>query len=583
MKRGLLASSQQLGTATLRSYGAMVDKVAQAPGVFDGLCLMALCAGVALMVATMIWAAMYFVQSDPLGGAEVPAKERKARARRLLAAIQAEEDYKAPDPVDPEAVDRDTKEIEYEAKLLFAKAATQLMPLVERADGARGRASGRIMSLSDHAKQHLKKELLDAAEETLEALDLKQGRKLLHESVSGVADSIRLPSPAVVTAGVLAPFQLQIFRLWNWINFLLFAAICGLLLWAAITDTMDFPRCDVPGLYAWVWLSAAVCLILVVVRGVLLVEVEVNAAKYASIRDAATEVVAQAKEQRDRGEISEGEYARQIAVQYLSLSGKGLMLWDEISWSSTSSALLVGIALFLVLGLAGLGLTAWYLVMPGRVALNPGDPSTTGLFCGAGHVVLAARIMAVVYLLFFMLFFANFLAASWSVCLRRRATAEGTVKLAQSLDQRTGVPLIGPLMHAFLVRSTVDRASLRAADLEIQTSLLAAEQQQVEAEKVALQADLEAKDQAVAALREQLEAAQDVGSAAQLERAQGDLEAKSKDMMDTVGKIAEPATKAQKFTDERVDDISEVATGLKSVMDVKFVADLLASSKKKGR
>mmetsp|Transcript_59948 Transcript_59948/g.160577 ORF Transcript_59948/g.160577 Transcript_59948/m.160577 type:complete len:260 (+) Transcript_59948:1067-1846(+) len=259
------------------------------------------------------------------------------------------------------------------------------------------------------------------------------------------------------------------------------------------------------------------------------------------------------------------------------------MLWDEISWSSTSSALLVGIALFLVLGLAGLGLTAWYLVMPGRVALNPGDPSTTGLFCGAGHVVLVARIMAVVYLLFFMLFLANLFAASCSVCLRRRATAEGTVKLAQSLDRRTGVPLIGPLMHAFLVRSTVDRASLRAADLEIQTSLLAAEQQEIDAEKAALQADLDAKDQAVAALREQLEAVQDAAGAAQLERAQGDLEAKSKDMMDTVHQITEPASKAQKFTDERVDDIAEVATGLKSVTEVQFVADLIAASKKKGR
>jgi hypothetical protein len=322
---------------------------------------------------------------------------------------------------------------------------------------------------------------------------------------------------------------------------------------------------------------------LVLIRGALMAEVEVNSAKYSSIRNAATQVVAQARVQRDGGEISDHEYARQIVVQYLALAGKGLMLWDEVSWSSTSHALLVGIVLFLVLGLVGLGLTAWFLVMPGQVALRPGDPSITGLFCGAARVVLVARITAVVFGGLFFLLLANQFAASCTVCFRRRPTAEFIVKLSRGLDNISGVPVAGPLMHAFLVRSSVDRVSLTAADLEIQAALLSAEQAQIDCERAALCSEVDSTEQLICGCREQLMAAVDPALVVKLSQAQDALESKSKDMMQAVHRVAEPVDKAHTFTDERIDDLSEVATGLKKFTEVKFVADLIAASKNKKR
>mmetsp|Transcript_9120 Transcript_9120/g.21861 ORF Transcript_9120/g.21861 Transcript_9120/m.21861 type:complete len:626 (+) Transcript_9120:98-1975(+) len=569
-----------------KSWFAEFDKtlktfVTQHQDLLDNLCLAAvICAGVVLL-ATIAWVVLYFTvkRTDPLDQPHevVPIPSKKAMIKAQLAAIAAEEQAEddaldaeiaqmsTGDDRTPEEVEVDMRIAELEAKKLIAGGVARLIPVVRRVSSVKAALEDRLEGVKKGSAEFLRKELMDSAVEVVDALAVKGTRPLLDKDWPTLAKSWNLPSMGVILSGLAAPAQLQMFKWTNLSVLLVFSVLFAVLLWAAIADTLAYPTCDIPTAYWWIWAQVITIFILVLVRSILAAQVEVDLWYWESRCQRAKTEFQQIMQDRASGKIGELEYVRQLIVHNMAQSAYALMLWDDIGNSPLSWALLVGIIFFLVVGFWGFVLMVGWMVVPGQVAFAPEAEGRAELFCGAWRIVLVARIFSIVLSVFLFFFLLNVISGTTSVMLQSRSFGLSMLEKSEQVDKKLGgFPVFSTMVKSFLLRENVDNLAIKKNEAKLAEALLATQTKKLDSDLASAEADYEANQAAIAALKQQLaDAPMHPRLKAKIQKFERDLK---KDMEQWQTKVVDviPPPKSidpiKDAVDEGIDQLASAAT-----------------------
>mmetsp|Transcript_22970 Transcript_22970/g.55648 ORF Transcript_22970/g.55648 Transcript_22970/m.55648 type:complete len:886 (-) Transcript_22970:115-2772(-) len=549
-------------------------------GVTTTVCLVALILGCLVLLGTAIWAGLYYVLlgENPLekSDEEVSRLNKKKWCRRQLALIAAEEAAERErallakrlgldDERDPDAVMVDMRIAELEAKEMVLTTVSRVMPVIKKVDKMKSTIDNRMNAVKTGSMQLLATEVVGTATDVLDALEIKGANRLLKLDFNW-----KLPPAEIVIAGLFAPIQLQAFRWANWMAVVIFVGILTLLMWAALGDSIEMLRCDVVGLYVWVWLQLVACLVLVASRCILAGQTEINVQRLSVLREAQGVELQEILRKKRAGTLTDLEYVRHIILFLIARSGHELMLWDDIANSRLSYALFLAIAVFVAVGIYGFVLMLMYFFVPGKVSVVPGDG---GLVCGAWRCVLALRIFCVIFAVFFMLFLVNLVTGLVCVLARNRRICLFVLRCTQLIDRFLGgFPMFSTFTKAFILRDSVEGLGLKNAEAEYRNATLQQKGKEIETEYERACREYEENQAELAELRAKIGAIPVHPKVkARIAAFQATYKSGLVDLQERVSGYfprQEDIDPLQGSFDEHIETFADIATGIRSVREV---------------
>ncbi|CAE7760711.1 unnamed protein product, partial [Symbiodinium sp. CCMP2456] len=377
------------------------------------------------------------------------------------------------------------------AKTLAQSVAQRIGPKLAKGQAVRGILESRLYQFPDKAKTFVLNELNSTAGAVMRAIEAEEAMILLDLDK---ALSSNFPPISMLLAGLISPTLLNIsmsaLRMQNTLVVLPVLLLCGWAMW------QDYgAACSIPTMTMWVKAQVMMALVLGVSNG--MVAWKISQGKTAL--DVKTErLQRRIKEAQASGNPGVGQL-RELFVCNSVLIQEALLLEDEVKASIWFNA--SGVASVLWLGMT---LWTWVLVfgwtfVPGITAFDQAAQHNAN-YCGAWATVLAARITAILAVLFLVvniLTVCNWLA---TVFITSDAFAQSMLKKACEIDrQALGFPVAQLLVKAMLLRG-------RSETLGAKLSLAESAKADLEKEKLDLQSQLNSLETQISARVAEVEA-----------------------------------------------------------------------------
>jgi len=424
----------------------------------------------------------------------LPSKS-KGTAEQLVVDGKSEEAQEAPVPeVLGEALQQGEaamQDFESLAKTLAQSVAQRIGPKLAKGQAVRGILESRLYQFPDKAKTFLLNELNSTAGAVMRAIEAEEAMILLDLDK---ALSSNFPPMSVLLAGLISPTLLNIsmsaLRMQNTLVVLPVLVLCGWAMW------QDYgAECSIPTMTMWVKVQVLMALVLGVSNG--MVALKISQGKKAL--DVKTErLQRRIKEAQSSGNPGVGQL-RELFVCNSVLIQEALLLEDEVKASIWFNA--SGVASVLWLGMT---LWTWVLVfgwtfVPGITAFDKAAQHNAN-YCGAWATVLAARITAILAVLFLIVNILTVLNWLATVLVASDAFAQSMLKKAREIDrQALGFPVAQLLVKAMLLRG-------RSETLGAKLSLAESHKAALEKEKLELQSQLNSLETQISARVAEVEA-----------------------------------------------------------------------------
>mmetsp|Transcript_1990 Transcript_1990/g.4531 ORF Transcript_1990/g.4531 Transcript_1990/m.4531 type:complete len:638 (+) Transcript_1990:112-2025(+) len=571
------------------------------------ICLLAILSALALVIVTALWAKAYFLAQieDVTALPTATVEDKKKFVRQQLSLIKAEECWEeesarraaeaeiaaqkaAEEEPPPEDIEYELRLAEFQGKLVVATTVSKALPFVTKVVNAREEAQKKRLAAYENSVQLLRKQAHQSVVSVLDSLRLTR----LHDSKW----KWTLPAPHDMVAGAMAPYQMEVFRWFNYFSLFVFVCFLGFLAYAAIADTVQPDgECSIPGLLAWGWTIVVVVFVLVLARIVFAVQTESNLSRLSAFKKQDDEKYAHIDQ------LPQAEQLKLSALRAMTISGRALLLWDEIANSKLTFVLLLGILAFGAVGIWGIVLAVMSIDMAAlsgaataagasagqRVAQAQADaPDATletglslamwamtgnhqgrqGLVCGYTNLVFAVRLFSFLFVLGSGLFMLLAVTAVFAILRQTGAIGMPMLSVGRGIDSSFGgLPIATTLVKALYAREEVDPLQEQASLTKKSVADLTKEVAALEAEKDALQAESEKEEAAIASLNEQISAVTlDPRLQVRVEGMHGEMEKGMEDFRHQVEQTIPPSKVQEQRTkvDGHIRTYAAVATGL---------------------